>query len=150
MINARAETVHEKPAYRRAFRNRRCLIPANGFYEWQQLGDRKQPFYIQMADSRPFAMAGLWEHWEGPDETIDSCSIIVTDANSLIQPVHDRMPVIVAEQDYATWLDPELQDPTTLCTLLHSYPPDAMQLWPVDSRVNNPRNNGPELITPIP
>lgn len=142
MINARADTVHEKPAYRKAFKKRRCLIPASGFYEW-----RKQPYNIRLKDTEIFAFAGLWEHWEGPEgRVIESCSIIVTEANQLIEPIHDRMPVILPPKDYDTWLDPGNYDTNTLRKLLRPYPPSKMDLYPVSTAVNNARNQGPELI----
>jgi putative SOS response-associated peptidase YedK len=99
LINARAETVAEKPAYRAPFRRRRCLIPANGFYEWKQKGGRKQPYHIRMKDGEPFAFAGLWERWEGDGQVIESCSIIATEANNVVRLIHDRMPVILAPED---------------------------------------------------
>lgn len=148
MINARAETVAEKPAYRTAFRRRRCLLPADGFYEWRQTADGKQPYYIRMRDAGVFAFAGLWERWEGADEVIESCTIIVTGANDAIRPVHDRMPVIIAPEAYAQWLDPELQEPASLSPLLRPWPGDAMEVYPVSTRVNRPKNNDPECIAP--
>ena len=126
MINARADTVHEKPAYREAFKKRRCLIPASGFYEWRKEKGRKQPYNIRLKDTDIFAFAGLWEHWEGPEgEVIDSCSIIVTEANKLIEPIHDRMPVILSTKGYDTWLDPDNHNTNTLRDLLTPYPPGA-------------------------
>ena len=102
MINARAETVAEKPAYRAAFRRHRCLVVADGFYEWRQSGPRKQPYYLSMHDHRPFAFAGLWEHWTGPNlATIESCVILTTAANAVLRPLHDRMPVILTPEEYA-------------------------------------------------
>lgn len=149
MINARAETVAEKPAYRRAFRQRRCLIPASGFYEWRQTGKGKQPWYIHMRDQRVFAFAGLWEHWQDDaGHTLDSCSIVVTTPNALVGTIHDRMPVVLAPEDYERWLDPQLQDPTRLKPLLAPYPAQAMEAYPVPRTVNSPSNEGPELIVP--
>ena len=150
MINARAETVHSKPAYRTVFRRRRCLIPSEGFYEWQAGGNGKQPYFICMQDRRPFAMAGLWESLR--DETgdiLESCTIIVTEANPLIRPVHERMPVILPAAAYATWLDPAQQDPAILLPLLRPYPEQAMHLHPVSKRVNSPRNQGRDLLEGI-
>ncbi len=119
MINARAETVATKPAFRRAFKERRCLLLADGFYEWQRQEGRKQPFYIRLRDGRPFAFAGLWERWVHPDgQPIDSCKIITTVSNGLIQPLHVRMPVILASEDHELWLDPDVRDVERLQTLL--------------------------------
>ena len=147
MINARAESVHERPAYRSAFRSRRCLIPAEGFYEWQNSKTGKQPFLISITDHTPFAMAGLWETWQGPDGSpLQTCTVIVTEANSAIRPVHDRMPVILPPDSYDRWLDPDIQDPSLLMPLLLPYPADGTHLTPVSQRVNNARNDDPDLI----
>ena len=149
MINARAETVSSKPAYRSAFARRRCLIPADGFYEWQPGEHGKTPFLIRRQDRLPFAMAGLWEHWQGKTgEVIESCSIIVTDANALLEPIHDRMPVILDAGDYARWLDPENQDKQQLEALLKPNDPTAWTAYPVSREVNKPSNDGPQLIEP--
>ena len=149
MINARAETVAEKPAYRTAFRQRRCLIPADGFYEWRQTPDGKQPYYIRMQRDGVFALAGLWEHWEKQDEVVESCSIIVTEANDTIRPVHDRMPVIVAPRDYAAWLDPGLRDPDAVKPYLRAWPADEMEAFPVSTRVNRPGSNDARCIEAV-
>ena len=148
-INARAETVAEKPAYRQAFRQRRCLIPADGFYEWRKVGDRKQPYCIGMADGAPFAFAGLWEHWARDDEAVDSCTILVTQANERISEIHDRMPVILDPLDYDAWLDPTGREAARVLPLLRSYPGERMRLWPVGSAVNRPANQGPALMEPV-
>lgn len=149
MINARAETVADKPAYRAAFRRRRCLIPADGFYEWQQTGTGKQPWYIHMKQGGVFAFAGLWEHWEGKDEVVESCSIIVTEANASVRPVHDRMPVIIDPPDYELWLDPKIQQADVLNSLLRPYPADEMIAYPVSKRVNSPANNDARCIEAV-
>ena len=146
MINARAETVHSKPAYRNAFRQRRCLIPASGFYEWQKTATGKQPWAIGMKDDAPFAMAGIWEHWQQGEQVIESCSIIVTESNDCIRPVHDRMPCIISAEEYDQWLDKGNTKTDDLLPLLRSYPSDAMKAWPVSTRVNSPANNSPENI----
>ena len=147
MINARAETVHQKPAYRDAFRRRRCLIPADGFYEWRQECSGREPYYIRLRDGEPFAFAGLWESWQQPGgERIDSCTIIVTEANELVRPIHDRMPVILPPESHTAWLDPDQRDPARLLPLLRPYPAQAMAAWRVSRRVNNPRHDGPDLI----
>jgi putative SOS response-associated peptidase YedK len=148
MINARAETVAEKPAYRAAFKRRRCLIAADGFYEWKPGTPKKQPFYIRLKGGEPFAFAGLWEHWEQEGKKIESCTIIVTDANKLMAPIHDRMPVILAPQEYDRWLDPALQDPAAILPLLRPYPAGDMEAYPVSTLVNSPKNDRPELIAP--
>jgi putative SOS response-associated peptidase YedK len=150
MINARAETVAEKPAFRSAFRHRRCLIPADGMYEWRQTNGHKTPYYICMQDRQPFAFAGLWEHWQGgSDEAIESCSIIVTEANTLIQPIHDRMPVILSPEDYRLWLDPTITKAEPLQALLRPYPAEAMEAYPVSARVNSPKNDAPDLLNSL-
>jgi len=151
MINARSETVAEKPSFRSAFRRRRCLIPANGFYEWKKLGSRaKQPVLITLEDDLPFAFAGLWEHWHGPDRTeMESCTIITTEANELLREVHDRMPVILPARDYNRWLDPRTDQREEIEPLLVPYPADAMKYHPVSTLVNNPRNEAPECIEPL-
>ncbi|GAB6068421.1 SOS response-associated peptidase [Methylothermus subterraneus] len=154
-INARAETVAEKPAFRFAFRHRRCLIPADGFYEWQvQPGSkRKQPWYIQRRDGEVFAFAGLWERWEpraGTEgEPVESCTILVTDANELLRPIHDRMPVILDPADYEVWLDPAQRDLERLKSLLKPYPAASMTAWKVSAQVNNPRHDDPSCLTPL-
>jgi putative SOS response-associated peptidase YedK len=150
MINARAETVHEKPAYRAAFKYRRCLIPSEGFYEWRSEGGRKQPWFIHRRDHLPFAMAGLWEHWQDPGgNELESCTILVTEANALIAPIHDRMPVILDPSDWAAWLDPLNQNPSALRPLLRSCPADEMEVYAVSSQVNRPGNEGASLIEPL-
>lgn len=150
MINARAETVATKPAFRAALRKRRCLIPADGFYEWQQVGRRKQPVYITLKTREPFSFAGLWETWTSPDgEEIKTCTIITTEANDLMKPIHDRMPVILTPDAEAVWLDPAIQDPARLLALLTPYPSEAMEVYPVSTSVNNPSNDGPECVTPL-
>lgn len=155
MINARAETVATKPAYRNALRQRRCLIPSEGFYEWRAEDGAKQPYLIRRTDRAPFAMAGLWEHWQGPEATegqtaaIESCTIIVTNANAAIRPLHERMPVILPADDHERWLDPDNGDTTTLLGLLQHTPARGWRLEPVSRRVNSPRNDDPTLIEPI-
>ncbi|UZR29050.1 SOS response-associated peptidase [Methylococcus mesophilus] len=154
-INAKSETVAEKPAFRGAFRHRRCLILADGYYEWQaRPGSRaKQPWYIKLAGGDLFAFAGLWERWEPkpnqPGEPIESCSIIVTDANELMRPIHDRMPVILDPAAYDVWLDPDCRDKTGLLSLLRPYPADEMTAWKVSTHVNSPRHDDAECLEPI-
>jgi putative SOS response-associated peptidase YedK len=150
MINARAETVAEKPAFRSAFRHRRCLVLADGFYEWQQVKGKKQPIYIRMQNEQPFAFAGLWEHWQGPDDSIiDSCTLLTTESNELLRPIHNRMPVILKPKDYDLWLAPEVQDPESLQPLLCPYLSEEMTAYPVSTQVNNPVNNAPELTRAV-
>lgn len=139
MINARAETVTAKPAFRDAFRRRRCLIPADGFYEWKKAGTVKQPFHIRLRGGGDFAFAGLWERWRGEGQEIESCSIIVTDANDLLRTIHDRMPVILDPTDYAAWLNPENRDAEALAGLLVPYSAERMEAVPVSRRVNSPK-----------
>ena len=149
MINARGETVATKPSFRTAFRRHRCLIPANGFYEWMPAADgRKQPVLIAMKDGSVFAFAGLYERWlTGDGEPLDSCTILTTDANDLLRAVHDRMPVIVPADQYARWLDPAQDGPQALVA---PYPSDAMTWWPVSSRVNSVRHDDASLIERLP
>lgn len=147
LINARAETVAEKPAFRSAFKQRRCLVLADGFYEWQQQDGKKQPIYFQLQDGKPFAFAGLWERWEkGEGEPIESCTILTTEANELMRPFHDRMPVILERENYDRWLDPELQKPETLTSLLQPYQSEAMTFYPVSTKVNNAKVDRADCI----
>jgi putative SOS response-associated peptidase YedK len=148
MINARAETAPEKPSFRRAFRGQRCLIPADGFYEWKRTNGSKQPYYIYMKEGSPFAFAGLWETWKeegGPE--IRSCTILTTEPNGLLAGIHDRMPVILPSGSYDVWLDPEAER-DELYGLLASYPEDEMEAYPVSRFVNSPQNNDPRCIEP--
>ena len=150
MINARAETVAEKPSFRAAFRRRRCLVPATGFYEWRVASGPKQPYHIGMADGGPFAMAGLWEHWTGPDgAAVETCAILTTEANELLRPIHARMPVIVAPGDFDLWLDPELTMPELLAPLLRPFDAAAMAARAVSRHVNNVRNDDPACLEPV-
>lgn len=152
MINARAETLATKGAYKHAFQRRRCLIPADGFYEWQKRPGQKakQPYFVHRPDGEPYALAGLWETWKGPDgkgdEVLRSCTIITTDANAEMAKIHDRMPVILPPDAWDTWLDPEQQDLELLGRLLVPAPPQLITLRPVSTQVNNVRNDGPELM----
>ena len=142
MINARAETIMEKPSYRTPFRFRRCLIPADGFYEWQKIGERKQPHFIRMRSREPFAFAGIWERWKPSEGTaVVSCSVITTTANDTLQPIHPRMPVILERDSFDAWMDPKLTDAEVLSAYLKPYPAEAMESHPVSSFVNKPVNN---------
>lgn len=150
LINARSETVAEKPSFRHAFRKQRCLIPADGFYEWQKLDRKKQPFYIRMRDGRPFVFAGLWEHWEERGESaIETCTILTTNANNTLSPIHDRMPVILPKSVYDLWLDSGISEQDRLLPLLHPYPDREMEAFPVGTIVNNPKVDDPGCIVPI-
>ena len=152
LINARAETIATKPAFRSAIKRRRCLIPTDGFYEWQAVAGQKakQPYHITVRDARVFAFAGLWEHWTSPaGEEIESCTIITTDANELMQQVHTRMPVILDPADYARWLDRDCQEAGKVVDILKQFPAERMQLTPVSTLVNSPRNDRPECTTPV-
>lgn len=151
MLNARSETVTEKPAFRAAFKRRRCLVPASGFYEWKKEGKGKQPYYITMPDGSPFAIAGLWEYWAGADgSALESCTLLTTSANGLMQPLHDRMPVIVQPEDYAQWLgsgrDETPQALDQLQHLLRPYADDGLVAYPVSTYVNNTRNEGADCV----
>ncbi|MFO0946814.1 MAG: SOS response-associated peptidase [Planctomycetota bacterium] len=148
-INARSETITEKPAFRNAFQRRRCLIVADGFYEWQKTGKTKQPMYILMKDERPFAFAGLWERWRGDNELVESCTILTTTANSLLNKLHDRMPVILSSEDYNSWLDPECDPQRTLVPLLRPFPDEKMKMYPVSSQVNNARHETADCVEPL-
>ena len=150
MINARAETVAEKPAYRTAFRRRRCLVPADGFYEWQRIGPKKQPYFIHKLDDGPFALAGLWESWQAPDQShIESFTVLTTEPNDVVRPIHDRMPVILNESDYSLWLDPAVKEPRVLAPLLKPYRADAMESYRVGPEVNKPGYEDASCVEPI-
>ncbi len=159
MINARAETLAEKPAYTRAFERRRCILPADGFYEWKELPKqggrkaRKQPMFIHRRDGEPLAFAGLWETWRRPGDHeapwIVSCVIVTTRANDLLAPIHDRMPVVLPEEAWSTWLDPSRRDRATLEPLLVPAPSEWLEAFPVSTLVNKADNNGPELLAPV-
>ncbi len=150
LINARAETAREKPSFRNAFRRHRCLIPANGFYEWQRLERGKQPYFVRMRDERLFAFAGLWDRWGSPDTgVIETCTILTTVANAVLAPIHDRMPVILPPTEYARWLDPALQDTDSLAPLLVPFPPGNMLALPVSTRVNTPTMDDESCIAPL-
>jgi len=166
MINARAEGAVSKPAYRAAFRRRRGLVVADGFYEWQKVeqtlplgtgktsrrgkgGAKKQPYFFHMNDDRPFAFAGLWETWESPDGSfLDSATILTTDANDLMRPVHDRMPVILAPDNYARWLDPAVE-PEEATALLEPYTGDDLTAYPISTYVNSPSHDDSQCIAPL-
>jgi putative SOS response-associated peptidase YedK len=150
--NARGETVAEKPMFRNALRKRRCLVPASGFYEWKAVpGQRsKQPFYISFKDGTPMSFAGLWERTRMPDgTTLDTCTIITTEANAVLEPVHHRMPVLLGPEAWDTWLGPEPLEPQQLAALLKPFEPGNMQAWGVSHAVNKASNDNPALVEPI-
>ena len=151
MINARAETLKEKPSFRNAYRRRRCLVLADGYYEWQRREEGKQPFFISAANREPFGMAGLWETWQAPDESspLESCTIITTVPADSISHLHHRMPVILPADAYGQWLDSTNDDVSELDRLLVPCAPDALRAYPVSRSVNNARNQGPQLVDPL-
>ena len=148
-VNARAETASTKPAFRNAFRTRRCLVPANGFFEWKHVGKQKYPYLIRSAGGGLFAYAGLWEPWTGPDGPIETVAILTVPANDLVRPLHDRMPAILPEERFTEWLDPCESSPARLLPLLVPYPIEKMESWPVSDRVNGVAADDPALIEPI-
>jgi putative SOS response-associated peptidase YedK len=149
LINARSETAADKPAFRSAFRQRRCLVLADGFYEWQKQDGKKQPYLFRLRGGGPFAFAGLCEHWQRDERSIDSCTILTTQANGLVKPLHERMPVILSPRDYDLWLDPKVQKGADLQALLRPYAAEEMTALPVSLRVNNPRHNDPACVAPL-
>ena len=149
MINARSETVAEKPAFRSAYRQRRCLIAAGGFYEWKREGKRRQPFFVTMKDKNIVAFAGIWERWQSPaGEAVESCAILTTEANSLVRTIHDRMPVIIAPAYYNLWIDP-VGDRDRVQQLLRPCSPSSLLIYPVSDMVNSPRNDSPGCLQEI-
>jgi putative SOS response-associated peptidase YedK len=149
MINARSETVTTRPAYREAFRRRRCLVPADGFFEWRRGGGRAQPFFLRRRDGRPMALAGIWERWQGPGEALESFAILTTDANELVAPLHDRMPAIVPPEAFAGWLDPATDAAGELAPLLRPRPPGELEAYPVDPWVNDPAHDDARCLEPV-
>lgn len=148
LLNARSETIDKKPAFKRAFHSRRCLVVADGYYEWHRENGAKQPYYFRRRDSSLFAMAAIWEYWRDPSgEMIHSCCLITTSANDLMRPVHERMPAIIHRQDYAAWLDIESYDPVELKSLLLPDTSDAFEMHPVSTKMNNARYQGSDAIT---
>jgi putative SOS response-associated peptidase YedK len=151
LLNARAETAAEKPAFRAAFARRRCLIPADGFYEWRAVAGKKLPVYFRLRDARPFAFAGLWERWPGPEgRPVETCAILTAPANDLVAPLHDRMPVILQPRQFADWLDPLRTDPAGLRPWLQPFPAGLMSATPVSTYVNNSRNEGARCLAAAP
>jgi len=151
MINARAETVAEKPSFRQTFSSHRCLVVADGFYEWKSSGGKKKPYYIHRRDGQPFGMAGLYNHWTSPEgEQVCTGAIITTEANGIVRPIHDRMPVITSPDTVALWLDPTVHERGKLLSLLKPYGDDEIELYEVSMRVNSPKNDSKELIERLP
>lgn len=149
MINARAETLDEKPSFRRLLQQRRCVIVADGFYEWDKKDGIKQPFRITLEHEEPFAFAGLWDRWEKNGKIITSCTIITTTANKKVEPIHDRMPVILSKENESLWLDKTITDIELLKQLLIPYPDDKMKMYEVSNIVNSAKIDTPECITSI-
>jgi len=150
LINARSESVTEKPSFRQAIRYRRCLVLASSFYEWKQEGKEKQPWLIRLKDGAPMVFAGLWETWKSPEgDVVESCTMLTTAANRLVAPLHDRMPVVLSRDEYRTWLERTTTDPTGLKKMFQPYPADLMEMWAVSPLVNSVANGGPELVVPV-
>ncbi len=149
LINARAETLAEKPSFRTAFKRRRCLVPADGFFEWKGEKGSKQPFFIRMKSQSPFAFAGLWEHWEGVDGELTTFTIVTTEPNELLATVHTRMPVIIARSDYDAWLDHNVQNGELLIPLLTPYAAEEMEMYPVTKAMSNPSYESPTIVEPV-
>jgi putative SOS response-associated peptidase YedK len=149
LINARSETAATKPAFRAAMRQRRCLVPTDGFYEWKKVGKQKQPYFIRRADDKAFAFAGLWERWSDAERRpLETCTILTTDANELLRPLHERMPVIVEPADYSTWLDPLRTDPDQFHPLFASLTSEQLISTPVSIHVNSPANDDADCLAP--
>lgn len=150
LINARGETVAEKASFRGPLARRRCLILADGFYEWQKVRGGKQPHHIRMRDGSAFAMAGLWDHWTSPDGSeIESCTILTTTPNEMLEQIHNRMPVILSPKDYGLWLDPQVRPSPAMHALLRPFPAEEMEARAVSKFVNNPGNDSQECIRPL-
>lgn len=151
MINARAETVAEKPSFRSAFKRQRCIVPVDGFYEWQKVGTTKVPHAIVRKDGKPLALAGLWSSWRDPNtgEELRTFTVITTRANATMQPLHERMPVILPDEAWDRWLDPTCSDVPALQSLLRPAPDDLLHAYSVSRLVNDVRNDGPQLLLPL-
>jgi putative SOS response-associated peptidase YedK len=153
LINARAETAAEKPAYKWSFKKKRCLVPADGFYEWRKEGKAKQPYWIHRKDGKPFAFAGLWSTWKDPErpdsEPVETFTILTTDPNPVVAPLHDRMPLVLPREHYDLWLDPAVQTPERLTPLLAPPPGEDWQAFPVSRGVNSPHHDEPDCIEPL-
>lgn len=148
LINARSETAATKPAFRSSYGQRHCLVLADGFFEWEKVGDERRPYFIGLRDHKPFAFAGLWDRWRHGTQPIDSCTILTTNANDLVRPLHDRMPVILPRTAFAEWLHPAATQTAPLERLLRSYPAEEMVCYPVSTRVNNVRHDDAACLAP--
>jgi putative SOS response-associated peptidase YedK len=148
-VNARAETAPDKPTFRDAFRLRRCLVPADGFYEWQRRGKVKQPYFFRRAGGGPLAYAAIWDAWNGPNGVVETVAVLTTPANDLVRPLHDRMPAILSPDGFAAWLDPRERRPERLRPLLAPYPAGGMECWPVSPRVNSAKVDEPGLTAAV-
>lgn len=148
MINAKSEEITEKRSYKGAFQKRRCIVPVNGFFEWQRADTKKKPFAIHLKDDSIMSLAGIWEHWTSNDssEMVDSFSVITTGANSFMEKIHMRMPVILDQNDEETWLDPTITEPQQLLALMKSCPPEPLDAFEISTLVNSPKNNSPEVL----
>jgi putative SOS response-associated peptidase YedK len=151
MINSRSETVTEKPSFKAAFKNHRCLIAADGFYEWQKKSEGpKQPYFIRMKENKPLALAGIWDKWKSPEgQTVESCSILTTEPNEVVKPIHKRMPVIIDPKNFDFWLNPENKEIEKIKPLLKPYDAKKIEAYPVSLYVNKPENKGEECITRV-
>ncbi len=150
LINARCETVAEKPSFRSAIKRRRCVIPADGFYEWKGPKGSKQPYFIRKRSKQPLALAGMWEYWEGNEGVVESCTILTSEPNAMMAEVHNRMPVILGKSQIDSWLNPRIQDFNSLRAVCEPYPSDLMEMYPVVKAMSNPRFDSPEAVEPIP
>lgn len=151
MINARAETLSEKPSFKRLLSSKRCLILADGFYEWKKNGAKKQPFYIHLKSGKVFGFAGLWDHWKSPEtgEVIETCTIITGEPNETVRPIHDRMPRIITADKFEEWLDVDIKEPERIKNVLRSIAPDLVEAYPVSTFVNKPSNDSEECVRKI-
>jgi putative SOS response-associated peptidase YedK len=149
-VNARAETAPGKPAFRDPFRWRRCLIPADGFFEWKTTRRHKYPYFFRKAGGGPLVYAGVWDRWKGPDGLVETVAVLTVPANELVKPLHDRMPAIVSEGHFGAWLDPNESRPSKLLPLLQPYPAERLERWAVSARVNAGTADGPDLLAPVP
>jgi len=149
MINARAETVHQKPSFKNSLKKRRCIVPTSGFYEWKKIDKKtKVPYFIKLKNSRPFGFAGLWEHWNRDGGDLTTFTIITTSPNDIMEPIHDRMPVILEKEVEGIWLDPDIKDFDKILPLLKPYPSIEMEAYEITKLVNNPQNDSPDCINP--
>ncbi len=149
-VNARAETAPQKPAFRDPFRYRRCLIPVDGFFDWKPVGKKKKPYFFRPAGGGLFVYAGVWDRWNGPEGPVDTVAVLTVPANDLVKPMNDRMPAIISEGQFGSWLDPKEKNPAKLLPLLTTYPVERMESWPVSDRVNSAVVDGADLLTPVP